>query len=136
MSRVLLADSMVIDGGKATRTGSAPRMGALRVRDKGCRVHGCDRPVNWSNPHHIIYRSRGGSDKLENLVLLCYYHHRQVHEGGWQVIKVGREFQFLPPERVVMRRARAAWFFRGGPARPRPKPSPGENLRGPRSPSP
>jgi uncharacterized protein DUF222/HNH endonuclease len=106
MSRVLLADSMVIDVGKATRTVSPPTMRALRVRDKGCRVPGCDRPVNWSNPHHIIYRSRGGSDKLENLVLLCYFHHRLVHEGGWQVIKVGPEFRFLPPERVVMRRAR------------------------------
>ena len=106
MSRVLLADSMVIDVGKATRTVSPPTMRALRVRDKGCRFHGCDRQVNWSNPHHIVYRSRGGSDKLDNLVLLCFFHHRLVHEGGWQVIKVGREFQFLPPERVVMRRAR------------------------------
>jgi hypothetical protein len=106
MSRVLLADSMVIDVGKAMRRVSAPRMRALRVRDKGCRFHGRDRQVNWSNPHHIVYRSRGGSDKLENLVLLCFFHHRLVHEGGWQVIKVGREFQFLPPDRVVMRRAR------------------------------
>ena len=37
---------------------------------------------------------------------LCYYHHRLVHEGGWQVIKAGREFRFLPPERVVMKRTR------------------------------
>jgi hypothetical protein len=106
MSRVLLADSMVIDVGRATRSVSAPAMRALRVRDKGCRFPGCDRQVNWSNPHHIIYKSRGGLDKLENLVLLCYFHHRLVHEGGWQVIKVGREFKFLPPERFVMRRAR------------------------------
>ncbi len=110
MSRVLLADSMVIDVGKATRTVSPPRMRALRVRDKGCRFHGCDRQVNWSNPHHIVYKSRGGSDKLENLVLLCFFHHRLVHEGGWQVVKVGREFQFLPPERVVMRRARGPGY--------------------------
>jgi hypothetical protein len=110
MSRVLLADSMVIDVGKATRTVSAPKMRALRVRDKGCRFPGCDRQVNWSNPHHIVYRSRGGSDKLENLVLLCFFHHRLVHEGGWQVIKAGRECQFLPPERVVMRRARGPGY--------------------------
>jgi hypothetical protein len=106
MSRVLLADSMVIDVGRATRTVSPPKMRALRVRDKGCRFPGCDRQVNWSSPHHIIYRSRGGSDKLENLVLLCFFHHRLVHEGGWQVIKAGREFKFLPPDRFVMRRAR------------------------------
>jgi hypothetical protein len=106
MSRVLLADSMVIDVGRATRTVSPPTMRALRVRDKGCRFPGCDRQVNWSNPHHIIAWSRGGPGNLPNLVLLCYYHHRLVHEGGWQVIKSGREFRFMPPDRVVMRRAR------------------------------
>jgi hypothetical protein len=63
--------------------------------------------VNWSTPHHIVAWSRGGGTNLPNLVLLCYFHHRLVHEGGWQVIKAGREFRFLPPERVVWRRARA-----------------------------
>ena len=106
MSRVLLAGSMVIDVGRATRTVSAPTMRALRVRDRGCRFPGCDRQVNWSSPHHIIFWARGGSSKLANLLMLCFFHHRLVHEGGWQVIKVGREFQFLPPDRVVMRRAR------------------------------
>ena len=106
ISRVLLADSMVIDVGRATRVNSAPRGRALRARDKGCRFPGCDRPVNWSTPHHIVAWSRGGPTNLANELLFCYYHHRLVHEGGWQVIKAGREFRFLPPDRVVMRRAR------------------------------
>jgi Domain of unknown function (DUF222)/HNH endonuclease len=106
MSRVLLADSMVIDVGRATRVVSAPTRRALRTRDRGCRWPGCDRPVNWSTPHHIVAWSRGGPTHLPNLVLLCFFHHRLVHEGGWQVIKAGGEFRFLPPERVVMRRAR------------------------------
>ena len=106
MSRVLLADSMVIDVGRATRTVSAPTRRALRTRDKGCRFTGCDRPVDWSNPHHIIHWARGEPSDLPNMMLLCYFHHRFVHEGGWQVIKSGREFRFLPPDRVFMRRAR------------------------------
>src|SRR5450759_1480950 len=106
MSRVLLAGSMVIDVGRATRVVSAPTMRALRVRDKGCRFPGCDRQVDWTNPHHIIHWARGGPNNLPNMVLLCYFHHRLVHEGGWQVIKSGREFRFLPPERMVMRRTR------------------------------
>src|ERR1700693_3301226 len=106
MSRVLLANSMVIDVGRATRVVSAPTMRALRVRDKGCRFPGCDRQVNWCSPHHIIFWARCGPNNLPNMVLLCYFHHRLVHEGGWQVIKAGREFRFLPPDRVVMRRAR------------------------------
>ena len=110
ISRVVMADSMVIDVGRATRTVSPPTMRALRVRDKGCRFPGCDRQVSWSSPHHIIYWSRGGSGKLPNLVLLCYFHHRLVHEGGWQVVKAGREIRFLAPDRVVMRRARGPGY--------------------------
>jgi hypothetical protein len=106
MSRVLLAGSMVIDVGRATRTVSAPMRRALRVRDKGCRFPGCDRQVSWTSPHHIEFWARGGRNNLPNMVLLCFFHHRLVHEGGWQVIKAGREFRFLPPDRVVMRRAR------------------------------
>jgi hypothetical protein len=106
MSRVLLADSMVIDVGRAKRTVSGPTWRALRTRDRGCRFPGCDRPVEWSNPHHIIHWARGGPNNLPNMVLLCYHHHRLVHEGGWQVIKSGREFRFLPPDRILMRRAR------------------------------
>jgi hypothetical protein len=107
MSRVLLADSMVIDVGRATRVVSAPTRRALRTRDEGCRWPGCDRQVDWSTPHHIVAWSRGGPTILSNLVLLCNFHHRLVHEGGWQVVKVGREFRFVPPDRVVFRRARA-----------------------------
>ena len=106
ISRVLLADSMVIDVGRARRTVSAPTRRALRTRDKGCRFTGCDRQADWTNPHHIVHWARGGPGDRENLLLLCYYHHRLVHEGGWQVIKAGREFRFLPPERVFMKRAR------------------------------
>jgi hypothetical protein len=106
MSRVLLADSMVMDVGRATRVTSAPRRRALRARDKGCRFPGCDRPVNWTSAHHIVFWGRGGRNHIGNEVLLCHYHHRLVHEGGWQVIKAGREFRFLPPEQFVIRRAR------------------------------
>jgi hypothetical protein len=106
ISRVLLADSVVIDVGRATRVVSAPTRRALRTRDRGCRWPGCDRQVNWSTPHHIVAWSRGGPTHLPNLVLLCFFHHRLVHEGGWQVVKAGREFRFVPPERVVMRRVR------------------------------
>src|SRR6266851_1730092 len=70
ISRVLLADSMVIDVGRATRVNSAPRRRALRVRDKGCRWPGCDRQVGWSHPHHILAWAKDGPSNLPNLVLL------------------------------------------------------------------
>jgi len=107
MSRVLLADSMVIDVGRATRTVAPATRRALHKRDRGCRWPGCDRPVGWTNAHHVEFWSRGGRTNLGNLVSLCHYHHRLVHEGGWQVVKAGSEFRFIPPERL------RAWFARG-----------------------
>ncbi|HLZ95251.1 MAG TPA: HNH endonuclease signature motif containing protein, partial [Candidatus Dormibacteraeota bacterium] len=68
-------------------------------RDRHCRWPGCDRPASWATPHHIELWSRGGPTKLPNLVLLCHFHHRLVHEGGWQVVRAGEELRFIPPER-------------------------------------
>jgi hypothetical protein len=112
MSRVLLADSQVVDVGKATRTIQPATRRALKHRDRGCRWPGCDRPVSWSVPHHIEFWSRGGPSTLSNLVLLCHLHHREVHEGGWQVIKVGGGFDFIPPEHlrhVLVREPAPGW---------------------------
>jgi hypothetical protein len=106
VSRVLLQDSTVIDVGKATRVISGPLRRALNARDRGCRWPGCDRPVGWTNAHHIEFWSRGGQTKLHNLVLLCHMHHRNVHEGGWQVLRSGGELRFLPPEHLAAAMAR------------------------------
>ena len=106
VSRVLLAGSVVTDVGRATRVVSGATRRALKARDRGCRWPGCERQVGWVNAHHIEFWGRGGQTRLNNLVLLCYYHHRLVHEGGWQVLKINRELRFVPPERVVMRQAR------------------------------
>lgn len=31
--------------------------------------------------HHIIYRSKGGSDEIENLITLCETCHKKLHKG-------------------------------------------------------
>jgi hypothetical protein len=108
LSRVLMADSQVIDVGRATRSVSPSQKRALRARDKHCRFPGCDRPVSWTNPHHIEFWARGGPTNLPNLVSLCWFHHRCVHEGGWQVVKAAQGVRFIAPESVVMRRLRGS----------------------------
>ena len=37
---------------------------------------------------------------------LCFYHHRLVHEGGWQVILAGDRVEFIPPETPAITRRR------------------------------
>jgi hypothetical protein len=56
----------------------------LRARDQGCRFPGCGQRT-FVDAHHVRHRAHGGSDDLENLVELCWFHHRLVHEGGWKL---------------------------------------------------
>ncbi len=55
---------------------------ALIARDGGCRFPGCGRS-RYTQGHHIVHWADGGETKLSNLVLLCSFHHRLVHEGGF-----------------------------------------------------
>jgi len=106
MHRVLKADSMVINLGRAVRTAQPAQWRALKARHKTCAAPGCDRPVGWTSAHHLEFWSEGGQTDLSKMVPLCYFHHRLVHEGGWQVVRVGDRVQFLPPDQPVMIRRR------------------------------
>jgi len=55
----------------------------LRHRDGGCRFPGCER-TRFVHSHHLVHWAHGGPTNLENLVTLCPYHHRLIHEGAWQ----------------------------------------------------
>ena len=55
---------------------------ALKARDGGCRFPGCDR-TRFTEGHHVKHWADGGETKLSNLVTLCGFHHRLVHEGGY-----------------------------------------------------
>ncbi|MFP3906821.1 MAG: DUF222 domain-containing protein [Acidimicrobiales bacterium] len=52
-------------------------------RDITCRGFGCQRIIRQI--HHITHWSNGGETNLDNLVGLCWEHHRLVHEGGWNI---------------------------------------------------
>jgi hypothetical protein len=56
----------------------------LLKRDRGCTFPGCGATA-FLHAHHIVHWLRGGPTELDNLTLLCSYHHKLVHEsaGGW-----------------------------------------------------
>jgi hypothetical protein len=74
-----------LEAGRASRTVPPSLRRALAARDRGCRFPGCDRPVGWTDGHHLQHWARGGATRANNLVLLCRRHHRIVHEGGWRL---------------------------------------------------
>lgn len=74
--------------GRKTRAISAAQRRALRIRDGGCRFPGCHRRTH-PDAHHVRPWSLFGPTDLDNLVLLCRFHHMLVHEGGFTVSAVG-----------------------------------------------
>lgn len=68
------------------REGCVPRAYRVFVRDGWrCTAPGCTSYRNLQD-HHVVFRSRGGGDELENRVTLCAYHHlRGVHAGRLSV---------------------------------------------------
>ncbi len=66
--------------GRKTRTIPPAIHRALKSRDRGCRFPGCTF-TRYVDGHHVKHWAHGGETKLTNLVTLCRFHHRQVHEG-------------------------------------------------------
>jgi len=58
---------------------------ALVLRDGGCQFPGCDRPAKWCQGHHIRPWADGGPTTLNNVVLVCTFHHRLLHHDDWTV---------------------------------------------------
>lgn len=70
---------------------------AMIARDGDrCAVPYCDRPIAWSDGHHLVAWSRGGPTTAANGALPCAGHHTLLHEGGWHL-------QRLPDGRYLMR---------------------------------
>jgi hypothetical protein len=76
---------IVTDLGRTRRLFSPQQRRLLAARDGGCRFPGCDRPPAHTDAHHVISWLNGGPTDTDNALLLCRYHHRQVHEGRWRI---------------------------------------------------
>jgi hypothetical protein len=98
--------------GRMSREPPAWMVRQLKYRDRECRFPGCG-SRRFTQAHHVVWWERGGPTDLENLVLVCTFHHRLVHEYGWQV---RREED-----------GSVTWFRREG-RRYRPGPAPPEEL--------
>lgn len=81
---VFEANGKTLDYGRRRRTIPPRLRKALEQRDETCRFPGCDRK-RFRQGHHIVHWTHGGQTKPEEVVLLCFHHHRLVHEGGYRI---------------------------------------------------
>jgi len=99
-----------LDVARKTRSIPPALRRALSARDRGCVFPGCSHK-RYVDGHHIEHWAEGGATKLSNLVSLCRFHHRAVHEGGvrvercddgaWRFIGPrGQAFESVLPDRT------------------------------------
>jgi hypothetical protein len=78
------ADGTPLDVGRKTRTVPTALKRALWSRDRGCTFPGCANR-RYVHAHHVHHWIDGGETNADNLTLLCSYHHRLLHEGGYRI---------------------------------------------------
>ncbi|MEK8073849.1 HNH endonuclease signature motif containing protein [Rhodococcoides navarretei] len=101
---------------RTARTVSAKQRKALTARDHGCAFPGCGRPAAWTEGHHIWHWADGGPTDMNNLVLLCGFHHRLMHHSDWEVfIGTDNHPWFIPPATVDPYRQPRPSHARAGP---------------------
>ena len=84
--------------GRTKRLVSTAQRRALMIRDHGmCQYPGCHQ-TRHLKAHHLIPWILGGRTDLENLILLCQWHHTAVHEGGISIINHPDGWLFTKPD--------------------------------------
>jgi hypothetical protein len=82
----------VLNVGRKTRTINTVLARALHIRDETCRFPGCcaNRYVDF---HHIQHWCDGGETHPDNLIKLCRFDHRQLHQGHYSITPLPNDKQ-------------------------------------------
>lgn len=59
---------------------------------------GCTDPPEWTERHHIVAWRDGGATDIDNLCLLCDFHHDRIDTEGWAVTMRDGVPWFTPPD--------------------------------------
>jgi hypothetical protein len=74
-------DGSPLDVGRRRRRTTAALRRALMQRDRGCSFPGCG-ATRHLHAHHVEHWADDGATDLQNLVMLCGFHHRFVHQAS------------------------------------------------------
>jgi hypothetical protein len=81
----VMEEDIVVGVGRNRRTIPGWLRRLVHARAGGCcQYPGCA-SRRWLQVHHKQHWADGGTTDLDNLVLICGFHHRFVHEHGWHI---------------------------------------------------
>ncbi|SMG26347.1 HNH endonuclease signature motif containing protein [Agreia pratensis] len=91
----------VLNHGKTQRLATRRQRRALAARDGGCVMPGCTVPPSRCQAHHVIPwvspRYLPGKTDLDNLALLCPFHHATIHTSAWTLVMINGKPHVKPP---------------------------------------
>ncbi|MBI5160038.1 MAG: DUF222 domain-containing protein [Micrococcales bacterium] len=96
---VLGRESEILDQGRACRLATPAQRRALAHRDEGC-IWGCGAPPGWCDVAHLRSWLGGGRTDLDNLALMCSFHHRLFDHEGWSLRWHDGAPWLIPPAHV------------------------------------
>jgi uncharacterized protein DUF222/HNH endonuclease len=110
-SQLVIEDAVrnAVGVGRLSREPTPWMLRQLRYRDGGCTFPGCG-SRRFAKAHHIVWWSRGGRTDMDNLVVVCTFHHKLVHEFGWSIER--------DPDGTVRWLRPDGTSYRAGPAPP------------------
>jgi hypothetical protein len=82
------ADGSPLDLGREVRLYTRAQRVVIAALQGGCAKDGCDAPATFCEVHHLNHWSEGGKTDINDGVLLCRFHHMQLHNGGHRIIRV------------------------------------------------
>ena len=95
-------NGQILRQGKAQRLANRRQRRALAARDGGCVIPGCTVPPSRCQAHHIVpwvsKTFRPGRTDIDNLALLCPFHHATIHTSAWTLVMIHGKPHVKPPD--------------------------------------
>jgi hypothetical protein len=94
--------------GRARRLATPAQIAALTARDgERCQFPGCTH-TRHLHAHHAVPWWAGGRTDIDNLVLVCSFHHGVIHDHGYRIHRLPGRWEFQRPDRTPIPTAPAA----------------------------
>ena len=88
------ADGSPLDLGREVRLYTRAQRVVIATLQGGCVAPGCDAPASFCEVHHLQHWSEGGKTDINDGILLCRFHHMQLHNHGHRIIRIpGRKYE-------------------------------------------
>jgi hypothetical protein len=99
-----------LDLGRNARLFTPTQRKVLATLQGGCIWNGCDKPPSMCEAHHITPWSTHGTTDINDGVLLCRYHHQQLHNHNWHITRTTQPPQPGQPEHDDARHENTYWL--------------------------